>query len=345
MRGAVNRPALRVERLEDRTTPITTALFAAGAGAGGSPLVNVYELDTATSVHKVKGFLAYEPAFRGGVNVATADLNGDGIDEIITGPGRGRAPTVNVIDGASLLKGQVVLLRSFNAYDPAFTGGVYVAGGSFSVSGPYQPAIITGAGAGGGPHVRVFDFNTLAVDRQFYAYDPHFRGGVRVARGITAGGLVTGAGPGGGPHVKVYNFDGSLNTQFYAFDPSFTGGVFVATSNEIGPAQPPHGFQVINLEATAGPGGPPEVRLYAVNTNAQTTTLQSTLTPYPNFRGGASVAVTADQQNHSAFLLTAPGPGGGPDVRVFDGTTFQPQFRFNAFDATFLGGVNLSGDF
>ena len=36
-------------------------------------------------------FVAYEAAFRGGVRVATGDLNADGYDEIITAPGRGRA--------------------------------------------------------------------------------------------------------------------------------------------------------------------------------------------------------------------------------------------------------------
>src|SRR5207237_9934169 len=112
------RPARRCERLEDRTTPVTTTLFAAGAGPGGPPLVNVYMMDTPTSFHKVATFYAYEAAYRGGVTVATADLNGDGVDDIITGPGRGRAPTVNVVDGAALLKGRVVLLRRFNRYYP-----------------------------------------------------------------------------------------------------------------------------------------------------------------------------------------------------------------------------------
>ena len=36
-------------------------------------------------------FFAYEPNFKGGVRLATGDMDGDGIDEIITAPGRGRA--------------------------------------------------------------------------------------------------------------------------------------------------------------------------------------------------------------------------------------------------------------
>ena len=56
--------------------------------------------------------------------------------------------------------------------------------------------IITGAGAGGGPHVRVFNGATTGttggipvpsdVLEQFFAYNPNFTGGVRVATGDVA---------------------------------------------------------------------------------------------------------------------------------------------------------------
>jgi hypothetical protein len=51
---------------------------------------------------------------------------------------------------------------NFYAYDPTFTGGVSVAVGD--VTGDGTPDVVTGAGAGGGPHVKVFDLEfTLCV--------------------------------------------------------------------------------------------------------------------------------------------------------------------------------------
>jgi hypothetical protein len=72
-------------------------------------------------------------------------------------------------------------LNSFFAYTPTFRGGVRVAVGDVNNDG--QTDIITGAGPGGGPHVKVFDGQSNALLRSFLAYDPAFRGGVYVAAG------------------------------------------------------------------------------------------------------------------------------------------------------------------
>ncbi|HVK14851.1 MAG TPA: hypothetical protein VM597_39300, partial [Gemmataceae bacterium] len=70
-------------------------------------------------------FFAYDPRFFGGVNVAAADLNGDGKAEVITGPDVGGGPHVKVFNGASLgPHASPTELDGFFAYESTFTGGV-----------------------------------------------------------------------------------------------------------------------------------------------------------------------------------------------------------------------------
>src|SRR5207247_11042939 len=116
----------------------------------------------------------------------------------------------------------------------AFRRGTFDAAGD--VSGDRTPDIITGAGPGGGPHVKVFDGTTGALVEQWMAYDVAFRGGVSVAAGDVDGDgrsdVVTGAGPGGGPHVKVFSgATGALLSQAFAYEADFRGGVWVTAGD------------------------------------------------------------------------------------------------------------------
>ncbi len=72
-----------------------------GAGFGGGPHVRVFKKD-GTLINP--GFFAYDTTFRGGVNVSAADIDGDGIDEIVTGPGLGGPPLARIYnkDGKKL---------------------------------------------------------------------------------------------------------------------------------------------------------------------------------------------------------------------------------------------------
>lgn len=61
------------------------------------------------------------------------------------------------------------------------------------------------------------------------------------------------------------------------------------------------------------------------------------------FLGGVRVA-TADVTNDGTDdLIAGAGPGGGPNVRVFDGRTGQQLQDFFAYAATFTGGVFVAG--
>ena len=123
---------------------------------------------------EIRSFLAID-GFVGGVFVAAGDLNSDKHAELLIGAGPG-APGghVKIFDG---LTGQELL--SFFAYDPNFPRGVRVGVGD--VDNDKIPDIIVGAGAGAGPHVKVFRAIDLLVMHNFLAYEPDFLGGVFVA--------------------------------------------------------------------------------------------------------------------------------------------------------------------
>lgn len=161
------------------------------------------------------------PGFSGQVRVASGDVTGDGVTDLVAAAGPGGGPHVKVYDGVSGTE-----VRSFFAYDPAFTGGVSVA--VADVTRDEVADIITGAGPGGGPHVRVFDGRTLNEVWSFFAYAPGFAGGVSVAGGdMNFDGfaeIATGAGPGGGPHVVVFNgFNLAVLQSYFPLDATGTG--------------------------------------------------------------------------------------------------------------------------
>lgn len=170
-----------------------------GAGQGGGPHVRVFDGTTGTGY---SSFFAFAPSFTGGVRVEDAQVDGDGLDELVTAAGPGGGPHVKIFDSPS----PFTLMSSFFAYPSGFTGGVYLGGGDLTVN--INDELATGAGPGGGPHVRIFAGETPTVLGSFMAYATGFTGGVRLAAGDADGDgdgeVITGPGPGGGPHVKIF---------------------------------------------------------------------------------------------------------------------------------------------
>ena len=256
-------------------------------------------------------------------------IGNDGVPDIVTGTGPGGPPVVYVFSGAISTifpNGRLYpkLLKLFTAYDAGFRGGVTVA--VADVTGDANVDIITGAGPGGGPHVRVFQASPSTIGlpsiseyASFYAYNPAFLGGVRVAAGDLDGDgvseILTAAGAGGSPHVEAFVLNAAHQPEtvlsFYAYNPAFLGGVFVAAGDVDG-----DGREEVITGADAG--GSPHVRVFG--TGPPFTALREVYSFFayePGFTGGVRVAAGDLDGDGAAEIITAPGPWHAPLVRVF----------------------------
>jgi protocatechuate 3,4-dioxygenase beta subunit/photosystem II stability/assembly factor-like uncharacterized protein len=257
---------------EGNTIPVVVT----GAGPGGGPHVRVFNSNTGDEIW---GFFAFDPRFAGGVNVAVGDVDADGYDDIIVGADAGGGPHVRVFSGRTRQE-----IMSFFAYAANFTGGVRVA--AADVDGDGRADIITGAGPGGGPHVKVFSGATGQTIRSFFAYSANFTGGVYVTGGDFNGDgfadIATGAGKGGGPHVRVFNgVNLSELASTFAYEAAFNGGVRVYALDV-------NFDNRVDLVTAPGPGRQPLVKTYSL-TGSSLVNLSSYMAYDPTFLGGVWV--------------------------------------------------------
>jgi hypothetical protein len=212
-----------------------------------------------------------------------------------------------------------------------------------------------GADQGNPSMVHVYDGTGVQIG-SFFAFDPAFLGGVRVAVGDVNGDgvsdIIVAAGPGGGPHVKIIDGtklnmvgsngeiqDAALLGQFYAYNPAFAGGVFVAFGHAA--AQGPE------ITTGAGAGGTSHVKVIdaskigQLQSNAEiaNSALPGQFLAYnPLFSGGVTVAVADLNGDGILDVVTGAGPGGGPHVKVIDGSKLnQLQSNSEIADSALIG--------
>jgi len=273
-----------------------------------------------------KEFLAFDKKFKGGVNLASGDLNGDGQAEIIAAAGPGGGPHVRIFNLNGDLKGQ------WFAFKNDFRGGVRVA--AADVNGDGADEVIAVQGAGGDSEVRIFNGRGQMLG-SFYAYDNKFRGELNLAAGDIDGDgekeIAIGLGVGKIPEVRIFEAIGVMKAQFLAYPKTFRGGVKVAIANVKG------GMRKNRAQIITAPesGGGPHVKFFDIKGNL----LSHFFAFNANFRGGVNLAAADIDNDGLDEIIAAAGPGGAPHVRVFkaDG---KIAGSFYAYEENFSGGVN-----
>jgi trimeric autotransporter adhesin len=285
-------------------------------------------------------------AFTGGVRVAAADFNGDGIADLVVGTGTGIATQVKVLNGVG--GGELFSVAPFEA---AFTGGVFVAAGD--INGDGKAELVISPDEGGGPRVQVYNGNAFAKLADFFGIDdPNFRGGARPAVGDINGDgkadLVVAAGFGGGPRVGVFSGASigvgtptKLFNDFFTFEQTLRNGTFVAVGDINADGKG-------DLISGGGPGGGPRVislsgvDLLAGKADGSTRAINF-FAGDVNARGGIRVTAKNLNNDANADLVVGDGTDAGSRVTGYSGAAFagggaNPILNLTAF-AGFNGGV------
>jgi hypothetical protein len=206
---------------------------------GGGPRVRVF---SGKGFGQLADFFGIDdPNFRGGARAALADLNGDGVADLLVSAGFQGGPRVAGFDGKTVgSAAPVKLFGDFFAFEDTVRNGVYLTAGD--VNGDGFADLIAGGGPGGGPRVSVFDGRGLVQSDtpnrtvDFFAGDASNRDGVRLAvknlDGDDLADLVVGVRAGDGSQVLGYSgtelakASPAPDLNFDAF-PGLNGGVFV----------------------------------------------------------------------------------------------------------------------
>lgn len=315
------------------------------------------------------------PGFGGNVRTAQADVNGDGILDLIvaSGPGGGRVIVYSLRDGSTL--------ADFTPFG-GIAGGLFVAAGDFNRDGKAEVVVTPDSGNGLGAKVLVFDGASIVGGTSTPTKIADFFGladtsgapetatvvGGRVAVGDVNGDgvpdIAVGATSPGGPRITIWDGNGiagaagnnlapTINplANFFVFEESQRDGAFISLGDV-------NNDGLADIIAGGGPNGGPRIRiadmapiLAAGNFGQLDNQLGAVLSNFfagdQNTRGGVRVTVRDIDGDRIADLVTGSGDGLPSQVQTFLGKRLvsftggeqAPDSAFDPFGAALPGGV------
>lgn len=243
-------------------------------------------------------------------------------------------PDVQIIDSGDFKK-----QAGFLAYGQDFRGGVNIAACDLNQDGIDE--ILTSAGIGGGPHVRIFN-RSGEVMHEFFSFHPEFHGGTDIACGNLDQDryreIAVSQKSHGQAWVKVYKIKNNqeyLISQFLAYNENFEGGAHVAIGDITGDG-------VDEILTGAGVGGGPHVLSFNKDGNPK----GINFFPFPeDYRGGVDVAVANVTGDKKEEIILAANKFATSRIKIYRNNN-EIISNFVAYAEAYQGGVNISaGDY
>src|SRR5262249_18397230 len=148
-------------------------------GPGGGPHVRAFDGVTG---QPISSFFAYDPSFRGGVNVASGDFDGNKVPDLITGPASSGGPHIRVWTNSPT----PALVSEFLAFGGAGNQGVNVGSVSRTDNNPDLIAVSPRPLPTDGP----------TASHTFATYDLHgVLAGTRIFGGVSSNNLPMSSNP------------------------------------------------------------------------------------------------------------------------------------------------------
>jgi hypothetical protein len=317
---------------------VNSRLVAAGSDSGKPAIIRVYD----KLGNNIYTLLPYQSTFLGGVRVATGDVNGDHVDDIIAVNGAGLSATIKVYDGATgselPLLANLYTQQASSAFPASFKSGLMITTGD--INGDGYADVVIGPSAGAMP-VQVISGKDGTQLAKLFPFGTGYTRGVSLGVGDVTGDrvpdLVVGQAVGSST-VAVFsgtNLNGPAVKTFAAFPTYFTGGVTVAVGDTDGDRRAD-----IVVGTSAQYTYDSRVRVF----NGATFGVVKDFVPFAGYRNGVRVAVEDLDGDGKADLLLSSGKystrvGATPRLLALKGTNLTRLQDIQLLDSAFLGGV------